>query len=248
MARSDYGAILSTVIKDTSDAIREVKGTNALISPAEWGSEIRSIPGGSEIRSIPGGGFVPPTNEWYGTPDQYKALASKTDDTIYKTLFDDKIPSADFIGNNQISPVNLDFDDYDILVSRINPIRQIFDTGYQWYNNNLEIRFSLHDTSYSGTQVLFSNGNGSPDFNLILSGTQMMIYTPGYNQTVIDTIQADTEYVYRKENGVITISRGGVELFNTTQTTVNTSTINLFGWRNQYYFEGILNYLTVKTL
>lgn len=48
MARSDYGAILSTVIKDTSDAIREVKGTNALISPAEWGNEIRSIPTGEE--------------------------------------------------------------------------------------------------------------------------------------------------------------------------------------------------------
>lgn len=43
MSRTDYGAILSTVIKDTSDAIREAKGTSALISPSDWGSEIRSI-------------------------------------------------------------------------------------------------------------------------------------------------------------------------------------------------------------
>lgn len=195
-----------------------------------------------------GGGFTPPANEWYGTPDQYRALTSKTDDTLYKTLFDNKIPSADFIGNNQISPINIDFDDYDIVVNRFSPNKYNYNTGYQWYNNNLEIRFSLHEASYAGTQVLFSNGSGSPAFNLILAGTQMKIYTTGYNQTVIDTIQADTEYVYRKENGVITISRGGVELFSTTQTTVNTSTVNLFSWQDQYYFEGTLNYLTIKTL
>lgn len=43
MSRSDYGAILSTVIKDTSDAIREAKVSSALIAPSSWGSEIRSI-------------------------------------------------------------------------------------------------------------------------------------------------------------------------------------------------------------
>lgn len=194
-----------------------------------------------------GGGFTPPTNEWYGTPDQYKALASKSDDTIYKALFDNIIPSADFIGNNQISPVNIDFDDYDILVSRFKSVKYIYDTGYQWYNNNLEIRFSLHGSSFSGTQVLISN-SGSPNFNVILNGTNMRIYTTGYNQTTIDTIQADTEYIYRKENGVITISRGDTELFSTTQSDVNNSTLALFGWSGTYYFEGILNYLTVKTL
>lgn len=191
---------------------------------------------------------ITPDYEWYGTPSEYRALASKSDDTLYKTLFDNKIPSADFIGNNQISPVNIDFADYDIVVSRFSPNNYIYDTGYQWYNNNLEMRFSLHEASYSGTQVLFSNGSGSPDFNLILNGTQMRIYTTNYNQTVIDTIQADTEYIYHKENGLITISRGDTELFSTTQTTVNTSTINLFGWRNGYYTEGIVNYLTIKTL
>ena len=56
MARTDYGAILSTVIKDTSDAIREAKGTSALISPSDWGSEIRSIvpPWRAKVNSIIG--------------------------------------------------------------------------------------------------------------------------------------------------------------------------------------------------
>lgn len=52
MARTDYGAILSTVIKDTSDAIREVKGSSGLIAPADWGTEIRSISGGPELKDV----------------------------------------------------------------------------------------------------------------------------------------------------------------------------------------------------
>ena len=43
MARTDYGAILSTVIKDTSDAIREVNDTSALIAPNNWGTQIRTM-------------------------------------------------------------------------------------------------------------------------------------------------------------------------------------------------------------
>ncbi len=43
MARTDYGAILSTVIKDTSDAIREVNDTSALIAPNAWGTNIRTM-------------------------------------------------------------------------------------------------------------------------------------------------------------------------------------------------------------
>ena len=43
MARTDYGAILSTVIKDTSDAIREVNDTSALIAPNAWGANIRTM-------------------------------------------------------------------------------------------------------------------------------------------------------------------------------------------------------------
>lgn len=52
MARTDYGAILSTVIKDTSDAIREIKGSSGLIAPADWGTEIRSISGGAEPKDV----------------------------------------------------------------------------------------------------------------------------------------------------------------------------------------------------
>lgn len=194
-----------------------------------------------------GGGISVPTHNWFGSPAEYGALVGKSDDTLYKTQFDDIIPSADFIGNTQIYPCDFDLSNFDILISRFKSLKYIYDTGYQWYNKNLEIRFSLHDSSFSGTQVLFSN-NGSPNFNLILNGTQMRVYTPGHNQTVIDTIQPDTEYIYRKENGVITISRGDTELFSTTQSDVNNSTLALFGWSGSYYFEGILNYLTVKTL
>ena len=43
MARTDYGAILSTVIKDTSDSIREVNKTSALIAPSAWGTQIRTM-------------------------------------------------------------------------------------------------------------------------------------------------------------------------------------------------------------
>lgn len=194
-----------------------------------------------------GGGISVPTSNWFGSPAEYRALIGKSDDTLYKTYFNNVIPSADFIGNTQIYPKDFNFLDYDIIVSRFKGVKYIYDTNYQWYNKNLEIKFSLHDSSFSGTQVLFSN-NGSPNFNLILNGTQMKVFTTGYNQTVIDTIQPDTEYIYRKENGVITISRGDTVLFSTTQSDVNNSTLTLFGWSGSYYFEGILNYLTVKTL
>ena len=43
MARTDYGAILSTVIKDTSDSIREVNKTSALIAPNAWATNIRTM-------------------------------------------------------------------------------------------------------------------------------------------------------------------------------------------------------------
>lgn len=40
MARTDYGAILSTVINGTSQSIRDKQGTSALIAPKDWGREI----------------------------------------------------------------------------------------------------------------------------------------------------------------------------------------------------------------
>lgn len=50
MARTDYGAIQSTVIKDTSDSIREVNGTSALIAPSAWGTQIRTMVSGSKYQ------------------------------------------------------------------------------------------------------------------------------------------------------------------------------------------------------
>ena len=52
MARTDYGAILSTVIKDTSDAIREVNGTSALIAPNAWGTNIRTMKSASDYENV----------------------------------------------------------------------------------------------------------------------------------------------------------------------------------------------------
>ena len=43
MARTDYGAILSTVIQDTSQAIKEVENSSALISPRQWGEHISAF-------------------------------------------------------------------------------------------------------------------------------------------------------------------------------------------------------------
>lgn len=51
MARTDYGAILSTVIKDTSDAIREVNGTSNLIAPNQWGTAIRTMHSDSDYEN-----------------------------------------------------------------------------------------------------------------------------------------------------------------------------------------------------
>lgn len=51
MARTDYGAILSTVIKDTSDSIREVNGTNSLIAPSSWGTAIRTMHSDSDYEN-----------------------------------------------------------------------------------------------------------------------------------------------------------------------------------------------------
>ena len=52
MARTDYGAILSTVIKDTSDAIREVNGTSALIAPNDWGVNIRTMKSADDYENV----------------------------------------------------------------------------------------------------------------------------------------------------------------------------------------------------
>ena len=52
MARTDYGAILSTVIKDTSDSIREVNGTSALIAPNQWGTQIRTMHSDSDYQNV----------------------------------------------------------------------------------------------------------------------------------------------------------------------------------------------------
>ena len=52
MARTDYGAILSTVIKDTSDAIREVNGTSALIAPNAWGANIRTMKSADDYENV----------------------------------------------------------------------------------------------------------------------------------------------------------------------------------------------------
>lgn len=51
MARTDYGAILSTVIKDTSDAVREVNGTSSLIAPNQWGMAIRTMHSDSDYEN-----------------------------------------------------------------------------------------------------------------------------------------------------------------------------------------------------
>ena len=51
MARTDYGAILSTVIKDTSDAVREVNGTSSLIAPNQWGTAIRTMHSDSDYEN-----------------------------------------------------------------------------------------------------------------------------------------------------------------------------------------------------
>ena len=195
-----------------------------------------------------GGGLTPPTNEWFGTPTEFRALSSKSDDTIYKILFDNIIPSAEFIGSTQISPIGKDFNGYDFLVDHYNPVRYKFDTGFQWFNNvNFEIVFSLGASSYSGTNVIIAN-SGSPDFNIILNNTSMKIFTTGYNQTTIDTIQANTEYTLRKEGSAITISRGSTQIFTTTNATQNTTTLCLFGWGTSYWMVGPVNYLTVHTI
>ena len=52
MARTDYGAILSTVIKDTSDAIREVNDTSSLIAPNQWGTQIRTMHSDSDYQNV----------------------------------------------------------------------------------------------------------------------------------------------------------------------------------------------------
>jgi len=43
MARTDYGAILSTVIKDTSDSVRLRENTEALFAPSDWSNEIKKM-------------------------------------------------------------------------------------------------------------------------------------------------------------------------------------------------------------
>lgn len=50
--RTDYGAILSTVIKDTSDAIREVNDTSALIAPNAWGANIRTMHSDADYENV----------------------------------------------------------------------------------------------------------------------------------------------------------------------------------------------------
>ena len=51
MARTDYGAILSTRIADTSQAIRDVNGTSGLIAPADWGTQIRTMKSASDYQN-----------------------------------------------------------------------------------------------------------------------------------------------------------------------------------------------------
>ena len=52
MARTDYGAILSTVIKDTSDSIREVERSVSNIAPNAWGTHIRSMKNDSDYQNV----------------------------------------------------------------------------------------------------------------------------------------------------------------------------------------------------
>jgi len=51
MARTDYGAILSTKIADTSQAIRDVNGTVGTIAPADWGTLIRNMKSGADYQN-----------------------------------------------------------------------------------------------------------------------------------------------------------------------------------------------------
>jgi len=51
MARTDYGAILSTKIADTSQAIRDVNKTVGTIAPADWGTLIRAMKSGADYQN-----------------------------------------------------------------------------------------------------------------------------------------------------------------------------------------------------
>lgn len=196
-----------------------------------------------------GGGIAIPNTIWWGTPSEYSALQNKSDDTLYKALYNGIVPSAEFIGTTQITPIGKNFNDYAILVDEYKPTNYTFDTGFEWFSGiDFEVSFSLKNSSYAGTSVLISNSSDQPAFNVILNETNLRIFTTGYNQTIIDTIQANTEYVMRKVGSSITISRGGTTLFSTTDSTQNATHMCLFGWGSNYRMAGPINYVTVKVI
>lgn len=184
------------------------------------------------------------TSQWIGSPSEYNSLSSKDNNTIYKTYYNGSFPSAEYIGSMQIFPTDLNASDYDIFLSYYSPIKSEFDTGFAWINANFEITFSLANNNYSGTQVLISSTSGV-NFNIILNNTQLRLYTTGHNQTVIDTIQANTKYRIVKTGQTITIYRENTQLVTAT-VSGTAGTLHCYAWNNGYFISGGVNYITIK--
>lgn len=197
-----------------------------------------------------GGGFVPPVSSWRGTPAEYTAIQNKTEETIYKTYYDNVLPSAEYIGRKQIFPTDKIANEYAFFVSYFNTpeMRNYYvDTQYQWLNNDFELQFSLPQSSYTGTQVLIANSTNQ-NFNIILSGTNLKLFDTAHNQTIIDKIVPNAIYTIRKEGTTITILRDSTELISYRLGYTGDDTLRLLSWNNSYSLHGAINFLTIKTL
>lgn len=196
-----------------------------------------------------GGGRLEISSNWFGTPAEYAALSSKTKDTLYKTFYDSIVPSAEYIGETQICPANMNFSDYYFLMSYFSPSGYQYETGFQWLNNDFELSFSLKLSSYSGTNVLIStNTSTNQHFNIICNGTNLRLFDSGHNQTIIDTIQAGAIYKIKKIGTTISIYRDSTELISYTLNYSGNDTLRLFAWNNSYNFSGPIRFLSIKII
>lgn len=193
-------------------------------------------------------GLNKPLNIWVGSLSEYNNLPSKDNTTLYKIYYNSIYPSVEFIGETQIYPIDKLIGDYHTLISFFGTDHSNYDTGFQWLSNNFELEFSLKDSNFTGTQVLISSSTTSPNFNIILNGTNLRLYTTGYNQTIIDTIQANTKYRIVKNGSDVKIYRENTLLENPTITNTGTATLKFFNWNNGYWFIGAVNYISIKEI
>lgn len=198
-------------------------------------------------RSSSGGGLNVPTSIWYGTLAEYAALSSKDDNMLYVCRYNGLVPSALYIGNTQISPINHIALDYPVFVDKCTvTFYCAVDTGFHWADgSDFEIEFSLGQSSYGNTLVLFSNSNRDWNFNLILNGAEMKLYDSTHNQSIIDTtISVDVPYYIRRNGSNISIYKEDSLLVTTNApSNILSTTLSLFSWGTTNYFSGKINYI-----